>query len=394
MTQGTATAEYVHALRRDLEDARAQTDHLFRIIDPAALYERPINERHRLIFYLGHFEAFDWNMLARRGMGAPAFHPEFDQLFERGIDPAPGQARQDSAVDWPSRSEVEQYSAKTRAWIDSHLEDLDPWLLHMVMEHRHMHAETFAYLLHGLPYSQKHGTVDEVFTQRPAPRNSMIAIEGASVTLGKSKDHFGWDNEHLAHDVPVAPFRISKFKVSNGEYLEFVRAGGPVPHFWRMENNQWLYRGMFSQLSLPLDWPVWVTWQQASAFAKWKGFDLPTEAQYQLAAQRTRPDALHDNFDYVRWDPIAVDGGASQPNAPVQMRGNGWEWTRDIFAPFEGFEIHPAYPGYSADFFDNEHYVMKGASPRTSKMLTRPSFRNWFRPDYPHMYAGFRLVEN
>jgi gamma-glutamyl hercynylcysteine S-oxide synthase len=85
-----------------------------------------------------------------------------------------------------------------------------------------------------------------------------------------------------------------------------------------------------------------------------------------------------------------VVGGA----APVQMIGNGWEWTRDPFAPFEGFTPHPLYPGYSADFFDGRHYVMKGASPRTASLLARPSFRNWFRADYPHMYAGFRLVEN
>ncbi len=74
------------------------------------------------------------------------------------------------------------------------------------------------------------------------------------------------------------------------------------------------------------------------------------------------------------------------------MTGNGWEWTRDPFAPFDGFKPHPLYPGYSADFFDGEHYVMKGASPRTATVLARPSFRNWFRPDYPYMYAGFRLV--
>jgi len=75
------------------------------------------------------------------------------------------------------------------------------------------------------------------------------------------------------------------------------------------------------------------------------------------------------------------------------MIGNGWEWTRDVFAPFAGFKPHPYYPGYSQDFFDAGLYVLKGASPRTARLLTRRSFRNWFRPEYPHMYAGFRLVE-
>jgi gamma-glutamyl hercynylcysteine S-oxide synthase len=142
-----------------------------------------------------------------------------------------------------------------------------------------------------------------------------------------------------------------------------------------------------------------VTWHQADQYAKWRGLALPTEAQFQKAAELTAPDAARDNFGFLNWDPIAVDAGAKNGNAdgpelPSQMVGNGWEWTCDLFAPFDGFEPHPFYPGYSADFFDGRHYVMKGASPRTAKLLTRPTFRNWFRPDYPYMYAGFRVAQD
>jgi formylglycine-generating enzyme required for sulfatase activity len=391
----TAIIERSEALRAELVSARQQTDSLFRLISPGSLYERPIPERHRLIFYLGHFEAFDWNVLARYGLGQPSFHAEFDRLFERGIDPPPGQARQDSPHDWPSQTEVEQYGAKTRDWIDSHWNGLNPWLQQLVIEHRHMHAETFAYLLHALPYDRKISLSEEPRAQRPAPPNPMIPIAAGTATLGKSRDSFGWDNEHLAHRISGPAFRISKFKVSNGEYLDFVRQGGRAPHFWTLAHGQWFYRGMFAQMPLPLDWPVWVTWQQASAYAQWRGLALPTEAQFHRAAALSPPDPLRDNFGYHRWDPIAVDAGHEKADAgaPVQMTGNGWEWTRDVFAPFSGFEADPAYPAYSADFFDGEHYVMKGASPRTAPILTRPSFRNWFRPDYPYIYAGFRVVD-
>jgi len=383
-------------IAHELALAREQTDRLFKLISLDTLYARPIAERHRLIFYLGHFEAFDWNLLARRSMNIASFHPTFDALFERGIDPAPGQAPVDSPRDWPTQAEVESYKTKTRAWIDSHLEDLDPWVLQMAIEHRHMHAETFAYLLHSLPYSDKKATGQvEPVPERPAPSNPLIAVPSGAVALGQSKDRFGWDNEHLAHDVVVPAFRLTQFKISNGEYLDFVQDGGPIPHFWVLENNAWFYRGMFAQFPLPLDWPVWVTWQQASAYSRWRGLSLPTEAQFQLAADLTPPDPVRDNFGYHRWDPISV-GSADDlvVGRPAQMTGNGWEWTRDPFAPFEGFAPHPLYPGYSADFFDGRHYVMKGASPRTARVLTRPSFRNWFRADYPYMYAGFRLVEN
>src|SRR5580658_9753031 len=101
--------EQVRGLNGELSDAREHSDRLFSLIAPGSLYERPIAERHRLIFYLGHLEAFDWNLLARRGLSAPAFHAEFDRLFERGIDPAPGEAPADTAKDWPSKGEVESY---------------------------------------------------------------------------------------------------------------------------------------------------------------------------------------------------------------------------------------------------------------------------------------------
>jgi hypothetical protein len=391
-----AIIERSEALRAELAFARQQTDQLFHLISPGSLYDRPVAERHRLIFYLGHFEAFDWNVLARRSLSQPAFNAEFDRLFERGIDPEPGQAREDSPHDWPSQAEVRHYGARTRDWIDSHWNDLDPWVLQMAIEHRHMHAETLAYLLHGLAYDQKARISVAPFIPRPAPLNSMVPLEAGNAILGQNRDSFGWDNEHLAHEVFVRAFRISKFKISNGEYLDFVREGGPAPYFWAHEGGYWFYRGMFAQIPLPLDWPAWVTWRQASAYAQWRGKALPAEAQFQRAASRTTPDPLRDNFGYHRWNPIAVDADHEDANgcAPVQMTGNGWEWTRDVFAPFHGFEPHPFYPGYSADFFDGNHYVMKGASPRTASPLARSSFRNWFRPEYPFMYAGFRVVEN
>jgi formylglycine-generating enzyme required for sulfatase activity len=72
--------------------------------------------------------------------------------------------------------------------------------------------------------------------------------------------------------------------------------------------------------------------------------------------------------------------------------GNGWEWTSTPFAPFDGFRPMPSYPEYSADFFDGGHYVIKGASPATARELVRRSLRNWFRPNYPYVYAAFRTA--
>ena len=72
--------------------------------------------------------------------------------------------------------------------------------------------------------------------------------------------------------------------------------------------------------------------------------------------------------------------------------GNGWEWTSTVFGPLPGFEPFPFYLGYSANFFDGKHFVLKGGSPRTAACMLRPSFRNWFQAHYQYVYAGFRCV--
>src|SRR5580698_9589142 len=105
-------------LRQELIAARSQTDLLFELLNPAALYDRPIAERNRIIFYLGHLEAFDWNHLAGRCLDLPSFHPEFDSLFERGIDPEPGQLPSDQPRDWPRVTEVQAYNNRVRGKLD------------------------------------------------------------------------------------------------------------------------------------------------------------------------------------------------------------------------------------------------------------------------------------
>jgi len=100
----------------------------------------------------------------------------------------------------------------------------------------------------------------------------MIPIPAGKAVLGATAGAgFGWDNEYNRHEVEVEAFSIGKYKVSNGQYLEFVREGGSPPHFWTREGGRWFYRGMFGNAPLPLDWPVYVSHEQACAYAAWKG---------------------------------------------------------------------------------------------------------------------------
>ena len=101
-------------LSEALADARRRTDELFDLLVPEALYDRPIPERNRNIFYLGHLEAFDWNQICRGPLDIPSFHPEFDKLFEFGIDPPAGRLPEDQPADPTIRLMVRPGMARRR----------------------------------------------------------------------------------------------------------------------------------------------------------------------------------------------------------------------------------------------------------------------------------------
>src|SRR5271170_418398 len=160
------------AVRGDLiervQDARRRSDALFDVVRPDALFDRPIPERHRLIFYVGHLEAFDWNLLHGSLSGLKSFHPEFDRLFAFGIDPVNGGLPTDQPSDWPALETVRDYVSRIRRALDEKLESVSgdtslggrdgfshETLLNVAIEHRLMHVETLAYLLHQLPLDRK-----------------------------------------------------------------------------------------------------------------------------------------------------------------------------------------------------------------------------------------------
>lgn len=421
-----------------LHSARAETDALFALIKPEFLFERPISERHRLAFYIGHLEAFDWNLLSA-ALGMTSENPALDTLFAFGIDPVDGQLPNDQPADWPPLQEFFRYRAQARSRLDDALHregsgidesaQIDQ-LLGVAIEHRQMHAETLSYLLHRMPFDCKRGAAAGPQPARHVVVPESVGIPAGEATLGASSlsGQFGWDNEFEAHAVEVPAFDIDKYKVTNQQYLAFLNDDGYLrrefwndadwtwnqanairhPAFWLQQDGQWHWRSMFSAIPLRPDWPVYVSHAEASAYARWAGRRLPTEAQWQRAAFGSNDDAPFSlpfkgrasesalGEPPPRFDPFAVDAAELLPPGPfpvVGMRGNGWEWTSSPFAPFAGFRRFDFYPGYSEPFFDGRHFVLKGGSVRTAASMLRASFRNWFQPHYPYVYAGFRCVD-
>src|ERR1700740_2573891 len=113
-------------LLNSIFDARRRSDALFDIVKSDAIFERPIPERHRIIFYVGHLEAFDWNLLHENVFGLKSFHPEFDHLFAFGIDPVGGGLPTDQPSDWPNLGAVRDYVRQIRSALDQKLLRVDP----------------------------------------------------------------------------------------------------------------------------------------------------------------------------------------------------------------------------------------------------------------------------
>jgi hypothetical protein len=129
-------------------------------------------------------------------------------------------------------------------------------------------------------------------------------------------------------------------------------------------------------------------WHRAAFY----GTRVGVERNFPWGSEPPGPERGH--FDFERWDLSPVNAFPADRSAfGVQgLLANGWEWTSSLFEPFAGFRPFPFYKGYSADFFDGMHYVLKGGSPRTARCMLRRSFRNWFQRHYSYVYAGFRCA--
>src|SRR5437016_10188466 len=181
----TADVDVRESLLARLADARAQTDALLDVVRPDSLYERPIEERHRIIFYLGHLEAFDWNMIGANSFQLKPLHKEFERLFAFGIDPVDRGLPKDRPSDWPTVETVRRYVVQVRRAVDDCLAKADfsagdqryvrdGLIFSVVIEHRLMHLETLSYMLHWLPYDLKIPIKPSAPEARPAPQHRQI----------------------------------------------------------------------------------------------------------------------------------------------------------------------------------------------------------------------------
>ncbi|MEB3232190.1 MAG: 5-histidylcysteine sulfoxide synthase [Leptolyngbyaceae bacterium] len=440
----------IQALIEQFEQSWALEEALMKsLVDDETFYLNPDPLRNPLIFYLGHSAVFYINKLMRVGLMAQRINPDYEVLFEIGVDPSTPEELEAAiqTIQWPDVDAVWHYrdlakeaiaTTIRQAKLTLPIHQQHPlWAFLMGIEHSRIHFETSSMLIRQLPPDRlkrpANWTYAPTVAHTPPSTDGMIRIPGGTVNLGKPQNAptYGWDSDYGHRSVDVAPFWVSPFLVTHREFLAFVEAGGygnpaywdePAwdwvqqqqvqhPKFWRLaplpqtpssasSSGSYRYRAMFDDIDLPLDWPVEVSHYEAIAFCRWKGdgVRLLTEAEWNraLALQGNHPSENTYNL-YYRWGSPCVVGWTEQTQASgdrvYDLRGNVWEWLGDPFAPLPGFQPHSLYEDYSQPFFDNRHYLMVGGSWASTGAYASAQCRNWFRP-YFYQHVGFRIARD
>lgn len=414
-------------------------EQLFEVFaDQSAMYQKADPLRHPLIFYYGHTATFYINKLIVSKILTERINPRFESMFAIGVDEMSWDDLNMSHYDWPTVAEVKEYRDKARQSID-HLIKTIPfnlpigwdnplWIIMMGIEHERIHLETSSVLIRQvqLQYLRPISTWNLCSDAAPAPENALIPVEGGPLKIGKSLNDplYGWDNEYGKHEVVVPAFKASKLLCSNGEFMQFVEAGGyrmqqywteegwnwkrykeaQHPLFWIKNGTKWRLRLVYNEIEMPLNWPAEVNYLEAKAFCNWKSeqsglpIRLPSEDEWSLLYKNAKiPDQ-----PFWATAPGNINMEHFQSPCPVDrfrfgefydLIGNVWQWTETPINGFEGFKIHPVYDDFSTPTFDTKHNLIKGGSWISTGNEAIGNARYAFRRHF-YQHAGFRYIES
>ncbi|MBK5230484.1 MAG: SUMF1/EgtB/PvdO family nonheme iron enzyme, partial [Thermoleophilia bacterium] len=354
------------------------------------------------------------------------------------------------ALPLPRGDDCFEYMRQVRERVRERAGEIDPYIAELVIQHELQHNETMLQLLRMMDDYAPPAALDRAAPERAA-RDRTGLDRATRTTVRERHDKFEWiefpagdyrvgsnaapgefvyDNEQCEHEVDLAAFAIASRPVLNGEFREWVEAGGydSLDH-WSPDGRRWLAE---EAVSAPLGWlreggevyecgfgerrplderapVIHVSWFEADAFARAAGARLPSEPEWEVAASydpaagaagpcRRHPWGDDDwrpglaNLDQLAWGTLPA--GASDPgNGCVDMAGQVWEWTASEFSAYPGFQPF-CYAEYSAPFFDGGYRVLRGGSWATRARSVDNRFRNWDHPQRRQIFAGFRLARD
>ncbi|NOT55948.1 MAG: ergothioneine biosynthesis protein EgtB [Deltaproteobacteria bacterium] len=382
-----------------MEETRARTLRLFANIDDAEFRRQAHPDFSPVGWHLGHIGVTEGYWILQQCKGEASRSAFYDSFFTPTDNPKPNR------VHLPTRAEILDYLASIQESVFAFLENTefpaahpllgDANIFNMLLQHEEQHNETILMILRLLaaerldarqPLTPHHPAL--LSSDISAPNeHEMVSLPAGPFLMGSDNRGTTLDNERPRHVVAVNDFEIDHYPVSNREFLQFVIRGGygnsqwwstegwrwrtqqriTHPLYWRQSaTGEWMEIGGDAVAPLALDRPVMnVSWYEADAYARFARKRLPTEAEWEKAAQ----------------------------SGLLAMTARVWEWTSTWFHPYPGFVAHP-YAGYSVPYFDNQHRVLRGGSWATQPHVRRETFRNWYHPWVRTVFAGVRCARD
>ena len=419
-------------IARDLEEARRRTEELLRPLDDEQLTVQYDALMSPPVWDYAHIGVFEELWLVDTLSGAPPLDDRLLHIYNpidtprvaRGRAPLMGRDQTRTY-----RSEVRRRALGLLEEVDLDADDpllKDGFVYDLVIQHEHQHDETILQTIQLTPAPYAGRILD--LPEGRDVETDMVTVAAGTYLIGSDANE-PYDNEHPRHPVDIGAFRIDRFPVSNGQFLEFVADGGyrrrelwcsdgwdwrttfdiEAPEYWSAHPDGWRTVRTGVEVAVDPSLPVChVSWFEADAFARWAGKRLPTEFEWEVAAawdptngsMRRHPwgdggwTTERANLDQRLFSAAPV--GAYRAGASAlgceQMLGDVWEWTASDFRPYPGFRAHP-YPEYSEPFFGTGFKVLRGASWATRPRVARNTFRNWDSRLKRQIFAGLRCAQ-
>lgn len=401
------------------------------------IYEQPNTLRHPLIFYYGHTATFFMNKLAVANILHERVNKKHESTFAIGVDEMSWDDLNDEHYSWPTYDETKSYRDEVKTIVLNLIDTMEftlpinwessMWIILMGIEHENIHIETSSVLLRELDI--KFLNEEEIFTYNNEsctnyPKNELLEVKAGEVLIEKDRNNpifYGWDNEFSFHKTYINNFKASKYLVSNGEFLEFVKDGGysklhyfskdglkwldftqsKMPPFWSLKEGAYYLREINRIVPLPLNYPVDINVYEAEAFCKYKsellGFEvrLPSEDEYYRLNDYVQAQNKEANLGLIYFNQTPVDKYIFKADDKefYDVIGNVWQWSITPTYPFDGFEAHSAYDDFTTPTFDDRHALMKGASFISFGNEVLREARYAFRKHF-FQHAGFRYVKS
>jgi len=341
------------------------------------------------------------------------YHHLFNSYYESVGRPFPRPAR--GHLSRPTVAEVYAYRAHVDKAMSTLLEgdpggrsDLDA-IVELGLNHEQQHQELIVtdvkYNLGINPLAPAYQT-GAIPRARRSPALTFVDVAGGRVAIGHDGAGFAFDNERPRHDVWLKPYRLASRLVTNGEYMEFMEAGGygrpelwlsdgwatvqaqgwEAPLYWQRADGEWRSFTLAGVDAVDEHAPVvHVSYYEADAYARWREARLPTEAEWEHAA---RDRAVTGNFvESGILHPVTADDAEL-----AQLFGDAWEWTQSAYAPYPGFRPLPGAVGEYNGKFMVSQLVLRGGSCATPQSHVRATYRNFFPPGARWQFTGIRLA--